>query len=181
MVSKLQDATEYGLYVIESNDTYNYDWITNAAGDPGEARLDLMTEGLEMIHIADVKLVDDQGSCNFESEATYMGWEVKGIGAGKKDYRTFQDDHQNLMFSGEAADSTHADYIRRAFKEFNIERASIVKYLVWMRGADAYENWFDESGDSKDYCPVIWRLNHLRFDMKLKVYDLMLGFEVVWT
>ena len=181
-------ASDLGIYILESNSAANDDWITDHSGDPGEADMTKYTEGLEMIHIQDVTGFNEKGSARYESETTFKGWQIIGIGSGKHDFFTYGDIKDVIIVDGEL-DLTHLNYWRRAWKEFNISRAVganyIARYLVWQYDTDTFFPFYDEDGDSKNYCPVVW----LDFEgawanltnVASSVFPIRALFGVVWT
>jgi hypothetical protein len=134
MVPLLKNSAN-GIYVLESTAATNDDWITDHAGDPGEADLALYTSGTEYIFIGNLKRVQ-------------LGWSYKHLYMDFIDGETFTltyGEEEGLhMFQGIISTQAAAEAINRFGKTHN-RTAANKRYLVWKLRGDNYFTFYDNS------------------------------------
>jgi len=140
LVTYIKNTTDYGHYFIESDATNNDDWIGIHAGDPGEADIDLYTDGNEYIRIDKVDQNQDAENYGHMFEPITDGeTEHYTIGVEANIYTVRGIFHATTL----AALYAKREKVKQFCKRHNRNSAKQA-YLVHRYGATSYEKFFDE-------------------------------------
>lgn len=142
----VENPTPGFLYFMESEDD---DWITDHAGDPDVADLDLMTEGTSF--------------CKLEvpekwKKRLYTGIITTPTGGGKSFSLRDEGRWYQILSRGIETSRANADLVEKFFslpRHTSGASATYVDYyLVIYLGLNDHVQFTDSSGNRKSYCPV---------------------------
>lgn len=148
MVSLIKNETPaVGIYLTEDASS---EIVANNA--PGDTDLDIMTEGNGYCYIQTVIRFEHQVSTTTKAE-DWRGHEMYVVAAGEIGHYTGEADTGNFIIIGEVDNATAAKI--KAFVKLNNRDADPQKYLIHVYSSTVYEEFPNQAGALKKYCPII--------------------------
>jgi len=177
MVTYIKDTTDYGHYFIESDPTNNDDWITDHAGEPGEARIDLFTDGLEYIRIAMVDQNVDAETFRRMFETLVDGvTETFTVGEEANIYTI-----RGIFHAGTLAALYALGKVVKKFCRAHNRKSAKQAYLVNRFGATDYEPFYDENGNELKYARGYVASRVLTYNEGKLDLGVVIVWRIAWT
>lgn len=164
------------IYLIESDDTDNDDWITDHAGDPDLLDLDAYTEGTEYCKIEMPELF---------RQDFFTGISVYDIGGGESFDMRFARRAYKVLANGLPTSRSNGDLIEQFVMDdrhtSGVSTTYHTYYLIFYFGVNDHLPFTDASNARKSYCKgVVINGSKIWDKSNPHLYTIKLNWRSVW-
>jgi hypothetical protein len=173
LVTFIKDTTSYGIYIIQSEAGTNDDWMTDHAGNPIEADIELFTLGTEYVYL-ELKNKIQKTNRFYVQRFVFPSGKTYYYMDGKED--------ATLTFGGLETTRANAEKLEQFGKTHNRPTAKTIYLFVWeAAGTAGLWTFYDHTPTARYY--MRGHLVQVRWDWsedRNAVHNLQLTFLADW-